>query len=444
MHILGFYAENFKRIRVASISPSGNIVQITGPNGAGKTSVLDAVWACLEWAAHTHVEPIRAGAATGKIVLQLGGDAVEMVVTRTFKRKKDAETGEEIKQTADITVETAAGARFSKPQEILDSLLGALTMDPLAFMEMKPAEQFAALRKFVPGVDFDAIDRANKDDFARRTDLNRDVKRLRAQAEGIAVPSDAPAERVDVTALMAEIAAAGEHNTNLEKRRAGRGKAAQEVETLVMQAADAEARAAELRRQADVEDSRAAEARTAAKEILAKLEAAEPLPAPIDTYELQRRIADAERVNAAADARKRKAEIVAEAEALAAEADALTAAIEDRKTGVQEIIAASAMPVPGIEFGDGFILLNGHPLAQASHAEQLRSSIAIAMAGNPKLKVMRITEGDKLDDRSMQIVAEMAENHGFQVFMEMVRGAGPAAVVIEDGEVVSSALQAAE
>ncbi len=123
-------------------------------------------------------------------------------------------------------------------------------MDPLAFMEMKPAEQFVALRKFVPGVDFDAIDKANKDDFARRTDLNRDVKRLRAQAEGIAVPADAPAERVDVTALMAEIAAAGEHNTTLEKRRAGREKAGQEAETLVVQAAEAEARAAELRRQA--------------------------------------------------------------------------------------------------------------------------------------------------------------------------------------------------
>lgn len=444
MHILGIQIDDFKRVRALRLSLGNGITQITGPNGAGKTSVLDAIWACLEWAAHTHVEPIRAGAATGKIVLQLGGGAVEMVVTRTFKRKKDPETGEEIKQTADITVETAAGARFSRGQEILDSLLGALTMDPLAFMEMKPAEQFAALRKFVPGVDFDAIDKANKDDFTRRTDLNRDVKRLRAQAEGIAVPADAPAERVDVTALMAEIAAAGEHNTTLEKRRAGREKAAQEAETLVVQAAEAEARAAELRRQADAEDSRAAESRAGAKAILEKLEAAEPLPAPIDTAELQRRIADAERVNAAADARKRKAEIVAEAEKLAAEADALTAAIEDRKTGVQEIIAASAMPVPGIEFGDGFILLNGHPLAQASHAEQLRASIAIAMAGNPKLKVMRITEGDKLDDRSMQIVAEMAEKHGFQVFMEMVRGAGPAAVVIEDGEVVSSALQAAE
>ncbi len=53
-------------------------------------------------------------------------------------------------------------------------------------------------------------------------------------------------------------------------------------------------------------------------------------------------------------------------------------------------------------------------------------------------------KADKLDDRSKQIVAEMAEKHGFQVFMEMVRGAGPAAVVIEDGEVVSPPCRLAE
>lgn len=444
MHILGFYADNFKRIRVAQFSPSGNIIQFTGPNGAGKTSVLDAIWACLEWSAHIHVEPIRSGAKNGKIVLELGNEAVEMIVTRKFSRKIDVETGEEVKQTSEITVETAAGARFSKPQAILDALLGALTMDPLAFMEMKPAEQFSALRKFVPGVDFDEIDKANKEDFTRRTDLNRDVKRMLAQAEGIAVPEDAPAERVDVTSLMAELAVAGEHNTFLERRKAGRQQTAQEVETCLSQAAQAEARASGLRKQAEAEDAAAKALREEADSLLAKLETAEPLPAAIDTADLQTRIADAERINAAADARKRKADIMSEAERLQSESDNLTKAIDDRKEGLLEIIAASEMPVPGIEFGDGVILLNGHPLEQASHAEQLRASIAIAMAGNPKLKVMRITEGDKLDDNSMQIVEEMAEKHGFQVFMEMVRGAGPSAILIEDGSVKGATLQAAE
>lgn len=444
MRILGLYAENFKRLKVVNISPSGNVVQITGANGAGKTSVLDAVWACLEWAAHIHVEPIRAGAKTGKIVLELGNESVEMIVTRTFKRKIDAETGEEVKQTSDITVETAAGARFQKPQAILDALLGALTMDPLAFMEMKPEEQFAALRKFVPGVDFDEIDKANKDDFAKRTDLNRDVKRLLAQADGIVVPEDAPAERVDVSALMAEVASAVANNALVERLKAGRQKTARDVEDLLDRAARAEEHAADLRRQAEADDAMAKSHREEAEGLLAILEKAEPLPAPIDTADLQARIADAETINVAADARKRKADLLAEASALQSEAEALGAAIDDRKAGVKEIIADSQMPVDGIEFGDGVILLNGHPLAQASHAEQLRASIAIAMAGNPKLKVMRITEGDKLDDTSMQIVAEMAEKHGFQVLMEMVRGAGPAAVVIEDGTVKADILQAAE
>ena len=50
---------------------------------------------------------------------------------------------------------------------------------------MKPREQFEALRSFVPGVDFDALDAANKKDFATRTEVNRDAKQARAAAAGV-------------------------------------------------------------------------------------------------------------------------------------------------------------------------------------------------------------------------------------------------------------------
>jgi hypothetical protein len=66
-------------------------------------------------------------------------------------------------------------------------------------------------------------------------------------------------------------------------------------------------------------------------------------------------------------------------------------------------IAAAMMPVDGIEFAeDESILLSGLPFEQASDAEQLRASIAIAMAANPRLRVIRVRGGSLLEEDAQQ------------------------------------------
>lgn len=62
MKIISLQAENVKRLTAVSITPDGNLVQISGRNGQGKTSVLDAIWWALEGAANIQAEPIRKGA----------------------------------------------------------------------------------------------------------------------------------------------------------------------------------------------------------------------------------------------------------------------------------------------------------------------------------------------------------------------------------------------
>ena len=91
-----------------------------------------------------------------------------------------------------IVVEAPDGARYAKPQTILDGLLGALSFDPLAFTRMPAKEQVQQLRSLVPDVDFEAIDNANRRDFAVRTDLDEQYRdatlrirpRLRVFGEG--------------------------------------------------------------------------------------------------------------------------------------------------------------------------------------------------------------------------------------------------------------------
>ena len=95
------------------------------------------------------------------------------------------------------------------------------------------------------------------------------------------------------------------------------------------------------------------------------------------------------------------------------------------------------MPVPGVAFDDGAVLLDGLPFDQASDAQQLRASIAIASAMNPKLRVIRVRDGSLLDKDSMALLAEFAETNDMQVWIETVQSGRPGAIVIEDGMVAS-------
>lgn len=425
MKIVQLEAENVKRLRAVNIRPDGNLVEITGRNGQGKSSVLDAIWWALSGTTHIQAVPIRKGESEARIRLDLG----EIKVLRTFKKRED-ETF-----TTSLVVESTEGARYPSPQRMLDSLLGALSFDPLAFTRMDGKAQLEALRRFVPDVDFAGIQAANKADYDRRTDVNRSVKQLRAQAAGIVVPEGLPAERVDDAALVDELTRAGEHNADLERRRARRDEASREIRTLGDRAETIRAEAHRLRQRAEALDEEAAQIEVTAETLREKIRNPAALPDPVDTGSLRERIASAARLNAGVDMRERRADIERTAAAAEAQSAALSAAIEKRTADMHAAVAKAEMPVAGLSFGADEILLGGVPFDQASSAEQLRTSVAIAMAANPKLRVIRVQDGSLLDEEAMRILAEMAAEADYQVWIEVVQSGRSAAIVIEDGSV---------
>ena len=220
MKILKLEAENVKKIKVLEITPDGNLVQITGKNGQGKTSVLDSIWWALAGADNIQKMPIRAGEEEARIRLDLG----EIVVTRTFKEGKDG------KHDTLLTVTNATGAKFPTPQKMMDELLDSLSFDPLAFARMKARDQFEAMRRFVPDVDFDAIEKAQKMDFDTRTALNRRAKEARTLAESIVTMPGDPTTRVDDQALIKQLSEAAAQNDEITQRANNRIKLASEIE----------------------------------------------------------------------------------------------------------------------------------------------------------------------------------------------------------------------
>lgn len=414
MKVISLKSENFLRLRAVEITPSGGVVKVSGANGQGKTSVLDSIWAVLDHSKLNAEEPVRRGAKKAVIKLNMG----EFTAQRTITGK-----------STELTITAADGTKVASPQKFLDSLIGELSFDPLAFDRMSPRDQVDQLRRLVH-LDFSQIDKQNEIDYAKRTEVNRMAKAKRVEAEVLPIPHSGALQQVDEKPILEKINKAGEQNALLEKRKAKRADLKRSADAAEEVARNARKRIEELTAEAEAREAEVKEARE-------RLAEAPPLPDPVDVTLLTNELLAVQRHNAAVKDAGRRIELEAEAEKLEAEALALTEAIEGRTLAKADMVAAADMPVPGLGFGDGTVMYGGLPYAQASAAERLRVSMAIAMKANPKIRVIRIADGSLLDSKSMAVVGELAKANDFQVWVEVVDESRKIGIVIEDGAVAA-------
>ncbi|MDR6954185.1 DNA repair exonuclease SbcCD ATPase subunit [Ancylobacter sp. 3268] len=432
MKIVSLRAENIKRLTAVEITPQGNVVEITGKNGQGKTSILDAIWWALGGKKPVQSKPVRDGAEKGVIELDIG----DYVVTKTFKVKEGGD------YTEILTVKNRDGFKASSPQDVLNGFLGELTFDPLSFSRMKAADQVTALRSMVPGFDFAAADQANKEDFAARTEVNRKAKDLVPVIDDIRVPDDTPDERISVESLMAELSGALDHNSKIDQQLANQRRLQDGIASFKATRLRNAERIANLERQIEDlrnEDLQTTEAQAEAERLLGTL----VIDDPIDIVPIRQRISESETTNRNVDQKDRLASLVKQRKGLLDESEALTRAMEARKEAAAKAVREAKLPVAGLELAEDAVLLNGQPFDQASDAEQLRVSVAVAGAMNPKLRVVRVRDGSLLDEDSMAALARYAEENDLQIWVETVQSGRDSAIVIEDG-MVAQVREAAE
>jgi len=430
--IINLVAENFKRLKAVNITPEGDIVNITGENGAGKSSVLDSIWAALGGAAALPKVPVRVGAEEAKITVDLG----TYKVTRKFKDKGEGEF------TTSLVIENPDGSRPKSPQTLLDEIVGKMTMDPEAFIRLSPKAQFDALKVLVPGLDLDDIKAKNDADYERRTAENRKAKEARSAAALVGAKDGKRLQRIDTAEMMAKLASASEVNASIEERRKRREAAAKDVADLravqeanIRRIASIRDQIKELEEQIKDTEATNLELDNKATNLEIRLQNAEPLPPLVDTAELTRAISEANVANAEAEKQERRDDALAEAEKHEAAAKALTDAMEAREEHKRAAIAAAKFPVEGLSLGEEEVLIDGLPFDQAHTSKKIRTSMAIAMAANPEVRVIRIVNGSMLDSKSMKIVAEMAGAGDYQVWIERVSDGDGVGIIIEDGTV---------
>ncbi len=407
MKIIKLSSSNIKRLKAVEleIDENQNLILITGKNGQGKSSVLDSIWYALGGKKAAQDKPIRDGEEKGEIELTIKSEKGSYLVKRTFTEKGSY-----------LSVTNSDGAKYSNPQELLDFIVGNLSFDPLEFSRMDAKKQVAELTKIV-GLDFTELEAAKKKLTEDRLIVGREQKAL-----GTVTPEDIDfakqfegKEEVSVSELSAK----------LERENAKRSEyesAQHSIHT------NNELIAANKKRILELEQEN-----VRCEASLVSLKAIKDTEEDLD--KLRASISSADEVNK--NIRKSKEIItkVGEIGGKEIEYNALTTKIKEIDDDKAKKLSEAKMPIEGLSWNEDKVLYNNIPYDQLSSAEQLKISMAIAMAANPKLRMLQIRDGSLLDKDNLKVIAEMTKGQDFQAFVERVDDTGKVGIVIEDGEI---------
>ncbi len=409
MKIIELRAENIKKIRAIEIKPKESTVVISGKNGAGKSSVLDSIWYALTGkdSLKKTSKPIREGEDHASVVVNMG----DYIVTRNWTSNENSY----------LKVENKEGAKYGSPQQLLDSLIGGLSFDPLEFARMDKKEQKEVLLKLLGlSSDVEKLDNQYREIFNERTFIGRNLKATKAQFEDMAKPKDTlPEVEVNISDLTQKLSEAIENN-----------KAVREFEYDVSENKSALKEVEKKISELLAEKEQLISNIKSSEETLAKSKV-------IPIQDLQEKIDNAGQTNNEirnAKAYYKKKSEVGKAEKSYKEKSEELKKITSKKS---ELIKTVTMPIEGISFDDENVLYKDIPFSQLSSAEQLKVSISMAMSMNPKLRIVRIMDGSLLDSTNMKTIKEMADNNDFQIWIEKVDESGKIGIYIEDGAIVS-------
>lgn len=419
MKIIRLDINNFKGVVNAAIVPSldGSVVTLAGNNGSGKSSALDAIWAALEWSAASKQigMPIHTGADQASVTVDIG----DYKVTRKWRKTAEGEN------TTALEVRNAQGHKLSPPQKILDDIVGSLSFDPSAFLWMKPAEQRDSLLAVLGLGGPMSVIEANRDEaYKKRTAAARIVRDKEGALANMAAPAaDQSREEFSPSKLLEELREAQDKSAAIAVAQQKVRDCESEVERCE---AEQKRLLAEVQRVQSLKDQ--------ALDLLAAAKEAPELqrPAP-DLDNLKLRMDALGGINAKVKEAQEYDRIAGERMEAAALVDRLNGeikAFDDEKTA---LLAAAEFPVENLSIQDGEIRIAGIPLGDCSTAEKWRIVSAIAMSGNPNLRIIRISDGSLLDENSMAILAALAESHDFQVWIEVVGQGHDEAVIFQEG-----------
>lgn len=191
LNVVGIQLKNVMGVEELTITPTGNIIQLTGGNGKGKSSILEGIKGALGISEHSSL--IREGEKKAEIVLDLG----DMLIKKTYTA-----SGAKLDIQGKV-MGTDSFSSLSKPANILKSLINPNSVDPIKLLSARPKELLDCVLEAIPmRVNGDrmaditgkvacvteehalaVIGNEAKDFTEKRRDANRDLKAARTTKE---------------------------------------------------------------------------------------------------------------------------------------------------------------------------------------------------------------------------------------------------------------------
>lgn len=415
---------DFKRIGAASLIIGDGVTKITGENGAGKSSVIDAIFYALR---PEGVEmPIKDDANRAKITLRIGGENHGYTIERTV-----TESGKYLVVTND------EGKKIPAPQTFLNSLFVEMA-DPMVFMDMKPKEQCDALR-IACKCDTRSIEQEIKLHYDERTMVNRRLD----QAEKALLELGSEPEKIELKSaseltnksdeLIAFVKSVDDkfqigiaHNKDIEdnKKEISRLETEEDIVKAEIEKLQARLRAITVEKDSILEDIKTIEKNKA----ILKSECESLMPkyreSKAEIEKIKQEIQGIDEHNKKASEHeiwcKRHEQMMADRNKAHGESYALTQKIQELEKEKQDLLATADYPVDGMIIEGDKVYVGNVPFSNLNTAEKIKVATFVAIAQNPKLKMIIIRNGSLLDGKSMNIVKEIADERGYQVIVEKV------------------------
>ena len=454
LHVLAFEVNNVMAVKAVRLElPKSGVFRIGGENGAGKSSLINSLIGVFSGKG-SEALPIRNGESEGHVTAELEN----LTITARYRTKKDGTIARE------LTVSNKDGARYQRPQDLLDELISKFAFDPFEFTRLKSAEQDVIFRKAL-GVDTADIDADFAKAYAERTDINRELARLKAANERMLEYPDAPDQEVSVVDLTQQLEAANAANREVETAKE---KIVSMDEVLTNRASaqsKLDATVARLKEELTVAEKEASEYTAKTEEMRkvrdAKASAADALIL-VDTSDIVNALSTADAINQQVRANIAKTNARAQwqewetkrvdcelriEKALAAKTKLTTAAINSANLAVAGLCLK---PDHEVELADGTmqarpggLYVGDVPFAQVNTAEQLKLSVALAVHENPRLRIFRVKNGEHLTPTNVQVLHDLAIGAECLILMEtpltredVASGFRKVEVFMEEGEAV--------
>lgn len=419
MKIILLNIKDYKRVKSVRILPGGtNLILIGGMNGEGKTSCLGSMSAGLGGKGEEPDQPIRDGAEFSEIIIELGDDAGELGYEVRRRFLKNGKTSLKV---------TGKDGRLSSPQKILDKIVGNRFLDPLKFSLLKDKQQLETLLTVVDiGIDLKEFTRSRKKFFDARTDSNRSVKRYKVELEANPHPGEigdvASGDIVDtINKLMRQKHARTEVGDELDRLRRemedyGRSTSRIRADLLIEEDLLKAVIAKGKKLKGEWDDM---------PDVTEDLSAAQAELSAYSSMEAKR--------NEALSQLGRHTSAKAALDEAEEESLSLSERISELDKDKADKLAAAKMPIDNLEIGDEKLIYKGHPLSQASGAEKLSVSLALAAAMSPELRDIWVEDGSLLDENSLKLMNTFAEKNNLRIWLERVGVSDEGAIIIEDG-----------